>query len=57
MYIVAMLLIFTTPTPPTAGGVATLEYIASHRSLYILKQLLWLGPGIPAMVVFTSSVA
>lgn len=52
IYIVAVILIFTTPSPPTSGGVETLEYIASHRSLYILKQVLWLAPSVPAMVVF-----
>lgn len=52
MYIVGALLIFTTPTVPASGGVETLTYIAAHRSLYILKQVLWLGPSIPAMIVF-----
>ncbi len=31
-------------TPPATGGVETLQYIAAHRSLYILKQVLWLAP-------------
>jgi len=52
MYIVATILIFTTPSVPTAGGAETLVYIASHRSLYILKQILWLAPSVLAMVVF-----
>jgi len=52
MYIVAMILIFTTPSVPTAGGAETLLYIAAHRSLYILKQILWLAPSVLAMVVF-----
>lgn len=52
IYIVAAGLIFTTPSPPTSGGAETLEYIASHRSLYILKQILWLAPSVLAMVVF-----
>jgi hypothetical protein len=52
MYIVAAILIFTTPSVPTAGGAETLLYIASHRSLYILKQILWLAPSVLAMVVF-----
>jgi hypothetical protein len=52
MYIVAAILIFTTPSVPTAGGAETLLYIASHRSLYILKQILWLTPSVLAMVVF-----
>ena len=52
IYIVAAILIFTTPAPPTVGGVETLEFIAAHRSLYILKQVLWLGPSVLAMIVF-----
>ena len=52
LYIAAMILIFTTPSLPMSGGVATLQYIAGHRSLYILKQILWLSPSVPAMVVF-----
>lgn len=43
VWIVATILVFVT-TPPTSGGAATLEYIAAHRSLYILKQVLWLAP-------------
>lgn len=52
VYLVAAVLVFTTPSPPTAGGAATLEYIAAHRGLYLLKQALWLGPSVPAMLVF-----
>ena len=52
MYIVATILIFTTPSVPTAGGAETLVYVAAHRSLYILKQILWLAPSVLAMVVF-----
>jgi len=52
IYIVAAILIFTTPSVPTSGGAETLVYIAAHRSLYILKQILWLAPSVLAMVVF-----
>lgn len=52
IYIVAAILVFTTPPPPMSGGVATLEYIAAYRTLYIVKQILWLGPSVLAMVVF-----
>jgi hypothetical protein len=52
IYIVATILIFTTPSVPTSGGAETLLYIASHRSLYILKQILWLAPSALAMIVF-----
>lgn len=52
IYIVAAILIFTTPSPPLAGGAETLAFINAHRSLYILKQILWLAPSVLAMVVF-----
>lgn len=38
--------------PPVTGGVATLEFIAVHRTSYILEQILWLAPGLFAMIVF-----
>jgi Domain of unknown function (DUF4386) len=38
--------------PPTAGGTATLDYIAAHRTLYIVHQQLWLVPGVFAMVTY-----
>jgi hypothetical protein len=52
IYLVAVVLIFTTAPVPTSGGAETLSYIAAHRSLYIIKQILWLGPSVLAMVVF-----
>ncbi len=52
LYIVALVLDFSMPPVPTAGGVATLQYIASHRSLYILEQALWLVPSVLLMVTF-----
>jgi hypothetical protein len=50
--IVAVLLDFSVQPAPIADGAATLQYIASHRSLYILEQVLWLVPSVLAMVVF-----
>jgi hypothetical protein len=50
--VVATALAVTTPAAPTAGGAATLEYIASNRTLYIVQQQLWLVPGIFATVVY-----
>lgn len=52
LYIVALVLDFIMPPAPTAGGAATLQYIASNRSLYILGQTLWLAPSVLLMVVF-----
>lgn len=52
VYLIAIVVEFTMPEAPTSGGVATLEYIAAHRSVYILQQILWLAPSILLIVVF-----
>lgn len=52
MLVVAIVLSIVTPAPPTAGGSATLGYIAAHRALYIVHQQLWLVPGVFAMVTY-----
>jgi drug/metabolite transporter superfamily protein YnfA len=40
------------PVAPSSGGAATLQYIAQHRSVYILEQALWLAPSVLLIVVF-----
>lgn len=50
--LVSIGLVFAKPLQPRSGGAATLQDIAAHRSLYILKQVLWLGTSVPALVVF-----
>ncbi len=52
LIIVSIVLLIITPPAPISGGAATLQYIASNRSLYILEQVLWLAPSVFAMVVF-----
>jgi Domain of unknown function (DUF4386) len=52
LYIVATVLVFIMPQPPSSGGAATLQYIASNRSGYILELVLYVGPSVLAMVVF-----
>jgi hypothetical protein len=52
MLVAAIVLVIATPLPPTAGGTATLSYIAAHRTLYIFEQQLWLVPGFFAMVTY-----
>ncbi len=52
LYTVAVVLDFSMSPVPTAGGAAILQYIASHRSLYILTQALWLVPSVLLMVTF-----
>ena len=51
-YMVATVLEFTLPAAPTSGGAATLAYIADHRAVYILQQILWQGPSILLIVTF-----
>ena len=45
-YIVATVVYFVVPPPPEEGGVAILDYIAAHRAVYILEQVLWLAPSV-----------
>lgn len=52
MTVAAIALAIAAPPPPTAGGTATLSYIAAHRTLYIVYQQLWLVPGVFAMVTY-----
>ena len=51
-YVAALAIVAATPQPPTSGGAAVLEYVAAHRSVYVVRQLLWLAPGLLLMVVF-----
>ena len=55
--IVALVLLIITPPAPSSGGAATLQYIASHKSVYILELLLFVGLSVPAMVVFLALYA
>ena len=53
-YVIALLINFSVETAPKSGGAATLQYIANHRAVYILQQILWLGPSIVLVVTFLS---
>lgn len=52
LYIAALALDFIMPPTPLTDGTVTLQYIASHRSFYIIEQALWLVPGVLLMVTF-----
>jgi hypothetical protein len=39
-------------SPLSADGATTLQYIASHKPLYIIEQVLWLAPSVFGAVVF-----
>ena len=52
LLVAAIVLTVTTPAPPITGGMATLEYIADHRTLYFVHQQLCLIPVVFAMVTY-----
>src|SRR6266571_2632179 len=52
LIIIPLVLMFTTPQPPLAGGAATLEYIASHKLVYLIELVSFVWLSLPAMVVF-----
>ena len=50
-YLVAIVLVAVAPPPSGADGERMLRYIAAHRWLYGIEQVLWLAPGVFAMIV------
>jgi hypothetical protein len=54
MYVAALVSFATTTAPPTSGGAAMLEYVDAHRTAYIVRQVLWLAPSLPLIVVFVA---
>ncbi len=54
LYVVALVLVFASDLAPTSGGADMLAYIDANRTLYIVKQVLWLFPGVLLMVTFVS---
>jgi len=52
LYAAALVIFAITTAPPTSGGVRMLEYVDVHRTIYIVRQLLWLAPSLFLMVVF-----
>lgn len=56
-YLAAMAVIAVAPPPLEASGAETLEYVAAHRWLYGIEQVLWIAPGVLAMVVFLALTA
>jgi hypothetical protein len=52
LLVAATLVFVVTPPPPTTGGAATLDFIATHRTLYLVHQQLWLVPGVFAAVAY-----
>jgi Domain of unknown function (DUF4386) len=48
----ALVLLIITPLVPSSGGAATLQYIASNKTVYLLELVLFVAPSVFAMVVF-----
>jgi len=51
LYVAALVIFVVTTAPPTAGGAAMLAYVDAHRTVYIVRQVLWLAPSLLLMVV------
>lgn len=52
LILVAIVLVVVWPPPLNTDGAATLQYVASHKALYITEQVLWLAPSVFAAVVY-----
>lgn len=50
--LVAIVIVVIAPPPLSADGATTLQYIASHKVLYIIEQVLWLVLSVFGAVVF-----
>ncbi len=52
LILIPLVLLTTTPQPPLSGGAATLQYIASHKPVYLIELVSFVGLSLPAMAVF-----
>lgn len=53
MVLIPVILVFTAPVPPSEGQ-ALLEYIATHRVVYLIQLVCFVGLAVPALVVFAA---
>jgi hypothetical protein len=52
LYVVALVIVSVSSAPPASGGARVLAYVDDHRTLYIVRQLLWMAPSLFLMVTF-----
>lgn len=52
MVATALVLVFAVPMPPAVGGGAVLDYIASHKGVYLAELICFVGLSVPALGVF-----
>ena len=51
LVLVPVVLVFLAPVPPTRGA-ALLDYVATHRAVYLVELVCFVGLAVPALVVF-----
>ena len=54
LVVVPVTLVFAAPVPPSEGH-AVLEYIATHKVVYLTELICFVGLGVPALVLFTAA--
>jgi len=52
LVLAAIAIVVVAPPPLNADGATTLQYVALHKVLYTIEQVLWLAPSVFAAVVF-----
>jgi len=52
MIVVPLVLLLTAAQPPRTGGAAVLQFIASHKVIYLVELVCFVGLSLPALVVF-----
>jgi len=53
LVLVPVALVFAAPVPPAAGA-PLLEYIAEHRTIYLIELVSFVGLAVPGLVVFAA---
>lgn len=52
LIIVPIVLVFAAPQPPGANGAAVLAFISTHKVIYTVELVCFVGLSVPALVVF-----
>ncbi len=52
LIVVPIVLLFIAPLPPLFGGTALLQYIDTHKAVYVTELVSFVGLSLPAMIVF-----
>ncbi len=52
LIVVPIVLLFIAPQPPLLDGAALLQYIATHKAVYVTELVSFVGLSLPAMIVF-----